>query len=96
MRFDPIKTKCKNLREVNQRLKNFKASYHLIYCGFMGMPGYQRRAYQMEQENNRTTMGDYFPIQFDADDEELLYDYEEEPLYLDYEYVYEEEWHYFD
>lgn len=95
MRLDPFKTKCKNLREVNQRLKNLNAGYHIIYCGFMGMPGYQRRAYMIEDDNNYTTMGHYFPIQFDADEEVLLYE-EDESLYGDYEYEYEEELHYFD
>lgn len=76
MRFNPIKTKCKNLKEVNRRLKNLKEDYHIIYCGFMGMAGYQRRAYMMEKENNFTTVGDYFPIEFDADEEELFYEEE--------------------
>ena len=76
---DTMRTMCKNLRELNAKLKAAGAGYKIIFMCYMptgkvGSNGEKTRHYMSEiteGKNAGCTCGDYFEIDFGMDDEDF-------------------------
>lgn len=74
-----MRTKCKNLRELNARLKAAGAGYKINFMCYMpsgkvGSNGEKTRHYMSEiteGKNTGWTCGDYFEIDFGMDNEDF-------------------------
>ena len=74
-----MRTKCANLRELNAKLRTAGAGYKIVFMGYMptgrvGWSGERTRHYMSELtegKNAGCTCGDYFEIDFGADDEDF-------------------------
>lgn len=74
-----MRTKCKNLKELNAKLKAAGAEYKINFAGYMptgrvGWSGEKTRHYISEiteGKNAGWTCGDYFEIDFNMDDEDF-------------------------
>lgn len=68
------KTRCKNLRELNARYHR-EGDEGILYTGFYldGQRAYME-IYERRSDGYLVTCGDYFTIQYDADDENFFED----------------------